>query len=252
MECESEVTLPSLADYTLVVSCVSVGNVGQLAMDVILTTLQRAGQLIPVTQVDHPALIPMVGADPITNTNSLTCAMQLYTSDQHRLALLQVRSGLVPGSSSVFSADLVSWSAHLGVKRIVCLTSSFAHERQESQLSGPGFRILTTDGVVDVPDTFQRLEPRHSLHGLPVDTGHQEVFLPGSGVAVDLYHHCQSGSAELVVLSKFCEEGDNTGDGLGLADYSNALLHWSGDHKYQVPQSWSSLFGSPAPAEMFW
>ena len=50
--------------------------------------------------------------------------------------ILQVRSGLLPGTTAQFSADLVAWTAHLGLARLVCLTSSLAHERQEPQLSG--------------------------------------------------------------------------------------------------------------------
>ena len=69
MELERDVQLPSLTGATLVVSCVSVGNVGQLAMDVILATLHRHGHLSLVSQVNHPSVIPMCGADPIINVS---------------------------------------------------------------------------------------------------------------------------------------------------------------------------------------
>ena len=65
MQFESDVTLPSLTESTLLVSCVSVGNVGQLALDVILASLQRQGQFSLLSQVHHPCVIPMCGADPI-------------------------------------------------------------------------------------------------------------------------------------------------------------------------------------------
>ena len=69
MEFERDVQLPCLTGATLVVSCVSVGNVGQLAMDVILATLHRHGHLALVSQVSHPSVIPMCGADPIINVS---------------------------------------------------------------------------------------------------------------------------------------------------------------------------------------
>ena len=56
----------------------------------------------------------------------------------------------------------------------------------------------------------------------------------------------------VVVLSRFSEEGDNTRDGLELADYSNIMMSWSSDNKYCVPYSWRLLFGAPAPTQMFW
>ena len=62
--------------------------------------------------------------------------MQLYHCSESNLALLQIRSGLLPGTSEQFCQDLVTWSQNVGVSKIVCLTSSLAHERQESQLTG--------------------------------------------------------------------------------------------------------------------
>mgnify|MGYP007114537929 CR=1 FL=1 len=40
MQFEPSTTLPSLSGYTMLLPCVSVGNVGQLAVDVVLATLQ--------------------------------------------------------------------------------------------------------------------------------------------------------------------------------------------------------------------
>ena len=101
--------------------------------------------------------------------------MQLYHCAEAGLAVLQVRSGLLPASSGALCADLVSWASEAGVTRLVSLTSSLAHERQESQLRGPSCRYLATEGI-SVPDNFVRLEPRRSLHGLPLDN-HQEVII---------------------------------------------------------------------------
>ena len=98
--------------------------------------------------------------------------MQLYYSSHHNLAMLQIRSGLLPGSSAVFSGDLVSWCRDQGVSRVICLTSSMAHERQESQLTGTNLRYITSKGADQVmPDNFVKLEPRQSLHGQMMDNG---------------------------------------------------------------------------------
>ena len=99
--------------------------------------------------------------------------MQLYHCAEAGLSVLQMRSGLLPTSSATLCEDLVTWARSAGVTRLVSLTSSLAHERQEAQLQGPSLRYLATEGV-SVPDNFVRLEPRTSLHGLPVDN-HQEV-----------------------------------------------------------------------------
>ena len=54
-----------LEGSSLVVACVSVGNVGQLAADVLLASLQAAGQLTLLSQLHHPAVIPLAGSDPV-------------------------------------------------------------------------------------------------------------------------------------------------------------------------------------------
>ena len=81
-----------------------------------------------------------------------------------------------------------------------------------------------------------------------------QLYLPGSGIALELFQIVKDSqsSINVVVLSKFCEEGDNTRDGVELADYSNILMSWMSGTKYSVPHSWRLLFGAPAPSEMFW
>ena len=138
--------------------------------------------------------------------------------------------------------------------------------------SGPGFRFVASENFsLDLPDHFVRLEARKSVPGVGVRDEDQvggglvvfveysliiiclQIFLPGSGIAAPLLAVLRKkGQLEVLVLSKFCEEGDNTRDGLDLADYSNQALGWSEDGRYRAPHSWKLLFGGPPPTEMFW
>lgn len=58
----------------------SVGNVGQLAVDVVLASLMDAGASTVGTMacysVYHPALLPVVGADPMGLSEGLMTACQ--------------------------------------------------------------------------------------------------------------------------------------------------------------------------------
>ena len=121
-----------------------------------------------------------------------------------------------------------------------------------------------------LPDNFVRLEARKSVPGVSVREEQQvgggggggvfshyslcsQIFLPGSGVAAPLLEvGREKGKLEVLVLSKFCEEGDNTRDGIELADYCNQALGWSHDGRYRAPHSWKLLFGPPPPTQMFW
>ena len=249
MELEPDVCLPDLSGYTMVVPCVSVGNVGQLAVDVLLATLQP----VLLSQMHHPSLLPVCGADPLSSTStSLSCAMQLYTHQPARLAVVQVRSGIIPGQAAHFVQDLLAWCKQSQVERVVTLTSSFAHERSDKQLTGSSLRYLATPGIT-LGQEFVMLEQKESFPGLvPGQPVPDQIFLPGSGMAKKLLVMCQDLGLEGVVMSKFCEEGDNTRDGIELADYLNKWLKWVEGEKYKVPPSWKYLFGPPAPVEMYW
>ena len=79
-----------------------------------------------------------------------------------------------------------------------------------------------------------------------------QLYLPGSGIALELFSLAKSQGLEMLVVSKFTEEGDNTRDGVEVADMANAAISWTPGTQYSVPHSWRMLFGAPAPAEMFW
>jgi len=254
MEFENSVNIPCLKDYTMVLPCVSVGNVGQLAVDVLLATLKPS----LVSQVHHPSLIPCCGSDPINpDSGVLTTAMQLYMDESTKMGVFQIRSGLLPGQGAKFVADLLGWCQERGVGRIVCLTSSHSHERSDKQLSGTPLRYLATSSLTSsypVPESFTRLENKEQFPGLRREEQPEAVFIPGGGLAKRFLSGCEQGGLQCLVLLKFCSEGDNTADAIQVADYLHQYLPWrpSSQDKYSVPPSWRHLFGPPAPQEMFW
>ena len=177
--------------------------------------------------------------------------MQMYVSIEKKLAVLQLRSGLLPGHAEKFVTSLIQWCKEQKVSRIVSSTSSLAHQRDDKQLASSPFRYLATDGVT-VGEQFTKLEKKEEFPGLYPGESPDHVFLPGSGYAKLLLKKCESSELECVIMSKFCEEGDNTRDGVELADYLNKLIGFVEGNKYTVPPSWKYLFGPPAPVEMFW
>lgn len=89
--------------------------------------------------------------------------------------------------------------------------------------------------------------------GMNIGEEGEEVFIPGGGVAKRVYETCRSQGIHLSVLLKFSSEGDNSPDGLMLADYLNQLIVFKEtDKKMNIPKSWRHLFGPPAPTQMFW
>ena len=119
---------------------VSVGNVGQLATDVILASLKP--QL--VTSIYHEAILPVVGLDPLNmKSEQLMTACQLYKTDS--VAILQIRSGIVPNKREEFLNDLAKWIKLHKFAKVILLTSTSSEERLDIQIRGSPFRFLSKD-----------------------------------------------------------------------------------------------------------
>jgi len=253
---EFEQTIEDLSGYTVIIPAVSVGNVGQLSMDVLLASLSPSS----LGQVHHPSLIPLVGPDPLDDSSSsLTTAMQIYKHQNLKLVFFQIRSGILPGKGAQFLEDFVAWCKTSSASRVIVLTSSHAHERTDQQITGTPLRYLSTEGVKDTPEAWVKLEARERFPGLSREETPEVVFIPGGGIAKRLFDKCVEAEIEAAVLLKFSEEGDNTCDGLMLADYLNQWIQFlpsqdksSQKLEYKTPTSWSHLFGNPSPVEMYW
>jgi len=253
---EFEQTIEDLSGYTVVIPAVSVGNVGQLAMDVLLASLSPSS----LGQVHHRSLIPLVGPDPLDDSSTaVTTAMQIYINKNLKLILFQIRSGILPGKGAKFLEDFVCWCKSCGVLRVIVLTSSHAHERTDQQIQGTPLRYLATPGLNDTPSEWVKLEARERFPGLSRMETPEAVFIPGGGVAKRLFDKCLEAQIQAAVLLKFSSEGDNTSDGLMLADYLNQWINFLPNEdktneklKYKTPISWRHLFGNPSPVEMYW
>ena len=101
--------------FTLIMPAISIGNIGQLAVDVLLASLKAQR----VTSCHHPSIIPLVGSNPLNSTSTeLTTACEIHQSEIcSRIILMQIRSGIVRGKSNEFLDDLLLWCKHAGITK---------------------------------------------------------------------------------------------------------------------------------------
>eukprot|EP00959_Pyramimonas_sp_CCMP1952_P461773 9482162-Pyramimonas_sp.AAC.1 len=97
-----------LAGCTLVVPAVSTANVGQLAVDLLISTLE----LPRVGYLEHDAVLPCVGNDPYVASSSscgnvATC-MELYADASKALVVMQQRAPVTPGAARPLFCVLVT------------------------------------------------------------------------------------------------------------------------------------------------
>ncbi|XP_072805421.1 proteasome assembly chaperone 2 isoform X2 [Vicugna pacos] len=268
---------PDLAGCTLLMPAVSVGNVGQLAIDLIISTLN----MCKIGYFYTDCLVPMVGNNPYAtaeeNSTELSTNAEVYALPSRKLVALQLRSIFIKifflccrwytkYKSKPFCEKLLSWVKSSGCAKVVVLSSSHSYHRNDLQLRSTPFRYLLTPSMQkSVQNKMQSLnwEEMEKTTCIPeIDESELCVRIPGGGITKTLYDEGCSKDIPVAVLLKFVSEGDNIPDALGLVEYLNEWLQMikpcvqrdgptAAALPWKIPSSWRLLFGSGLPPALF-
>ncbi|XP_061674946.1 proteasome assembly chaperone 2 isoform X2 [Syngnathoides biaculeatus] len=251
---------PVFKDLTLVMPAVAVGNVGQLAVDLLISTLD----LPRVGYLHTDCLIPMAGNNPYAtgkeDAGELHTAAEVYAAPELKIAVLQIRAPVVKTKSRRFRQLLLSWIKASGFSRTLVLSSSHAYHRDDQQLQGTPLRYLITPSLLKSSgDAFKELGWRE-MEKVPLRPGRSgaeepRLYVPGGGITKGLFVDSCAENVPLAVLLVFCSEGDNVPDALKLVGHLDDWLRLLGEPnreaKWKIPSSWSLLFGSGIPPAIF-
>ncbi|XP_047469047.1 proteasome assembly chaperone 2-like [Penaeus chinensis] len=231
-----------LNGYTLVIPSVSVGNVGQLTIDLLISTLPTK----KIGIVHHPAIHAMVGGDPYNpSSKEVTTSADLHLVEEHSIVILQIRAPLIKHERQKFLEELVAWCKNVGIKDVVMLSSCNAYERWDSQISGTQLRYYTSN-VSESCVQMLRSVGAAELEERTDEFGKKQRFLSGAGFVQPFMDICELPVATLI---KFVDEGDNRSDAYALATYLNAWKHLlkETNPSWKAPFSWRNLYGGPQP-----
>lgn len=252
--------VPSFKGFTLIMPAVSVGNVGQLAADLIISTLNMSR----VGYFHTDCLIPMAGNNPYATStedaSQLSTNADVYSHSDLKLVVLQIRAPIIQTRVRSFRKLLVSWMKSCGFLRTVLLSSSHAYQRDDQQLFGTSVRYLLTPSLHKVEG--KRVEElgwreMERISVFPdISDSEQRLYIPGGGITKALYTDCCAEDISMAVVLIFCSEGDNIPDAFTLINNVNDWLHLlekptQGSVQWRVPPSWSLLFGSGIPPLLF-
>lgn len=255
-----ENTSPCFKEFTLVMPAVSVGNVGQLATDLIISTLN-----MPRVGYFHTdCLIPLAGNNPYApsadNSAELCTTAEVYSLPDLKLTVLQIRSPIIQTKRKQFRKLITSWIKSSGFARTVLLSSSHAYQRDDQQIHSAPLRYLLSPAMQRIAgDALKELE-WSELERVKLFPGISEteerLYIPGGGVTKGLYVDCCSEDIPLAVVLTFCSEGDNIPDAFALVNHINDWLHLVGKSdnarsQWKAPCSWRLLFGSGIPPAIF-
>lgn len=240
----------NLEGYTLILPSISVGNVGQLAVDLLLNNLN----VKKAAYIHHPSIIPMVGVDPFkSECSDLTTSCQLYVCEEKKFAIIQHRAPLITAKIHSYITFMTSFIKDQKIKRTILLASSFSEFFTIDDLNGVPIHYLTTTCDTDTIDAFKALGWKEfSLSSKVVSSEFSTI--PGGGISKHLLENCEKEAIPLVALILICSEGNNYPEAFQTIECLNKWLSLKEDmaaDKWQAPISWKLPFGSAAPKTLY-
>lgn len=226
-----DATYPKLfPNYTLVMPVCAVGNIGQLACDLIISTLLNKRECQLVGRIYSPALMAVVGPNAYTSNKGLpTTSTEVYESKQHKLVIIQQRTSYYKNLKNIYIQELVNWIKESKFDKVIVLTSSFAQcnpdTSQLGELNTCSIRSITTS-LFEADERWRNL----SLKQLPSKHSFKVVrdgltFLPGSGITKPFIRACEKSFIPTAFLIAFCSEGINIQDCYEVANTVDKFLN---------------------------
>lgn len=228
-------------DFTLIIPSVSVGNVPQLTVDLIITThdLEKVGVLW------HPAIIPFIGGDPYRFDEEEVCtAVELYANETLKIGVIQIRSGIEVKYALHFFRRLKAFIEEQGFKNVIILSGTFAYELHN--VHSAHFRFISNNENVAVKMKSLNVEEMEKSEA-------GQYLLHGAGFTLKLYEILSEG-VSCTVLVKYVSEGDNRPDAYLLLEvlYKIVDCFKNADVKnVKHPSSWRFVFGNPPPVGLY-
>ncbi|KAI9569646.1 PAC2 family-domain-containing protein [Boletus coccyginus] len=240
-----------LPGRVLLVPVVSVGNVAQLAADLLIASLK----LDRVGVFDPKYLVPVVGARE-DGTAGLTTPIELFGQANSKIAVIQQRSPVLKSFKQQFSDTLLEFIRSSGVSAVIFMGGVDTSDRTDTQMLTPTTFIQ--------PPVSPPLEggPLASLADLPIPPYSSPLsrdlrsegsswhvpFIPGGGIAHRLLSSIpNSWQIPTVCLLQYAMEGDNRPEAQLLAAVAaKALGNITVISTWMQPKAWAhGLFGTP-------
>ncbi|KAF8507452.1 PAC2 family-domain-containing protein [Hysterangium stoloniferum] len=240
-----EFDISTLTTKSLVIPIVSVANVPQLAIDILIASfsLSRLGTFSPKYHV------PIVGGREC-DQHGVTTAFELFGKSDVSFVVVQQRS---PTQKEKFTASLFNFVKDTGFKSLLFVSAVDSTNRTDSQMHTPLYQLI--------PAVSPPLEesPISLLTSLPeyrtgISAPLTQSTIPGGGLTRRLFSSVPDGwSICTGFLVWIGMEGDNRGDATLVASVVAKIL--SEDRRIQEwkqPESWQQgLFGTPNDQTLF-
>ncbi|KAI5120979.1 hypothetical protein M0805_006651 [Coniferiporia weirii] len=254
----------SLKSKTLVVPIVSVGNVSQLAADLLIATLD----LSQIGVFDARDLVPVVGAREVGA--GISTPLELYGKEEIDIVVIQQRSPVLKSHKDVFSTRLLTFIHENELGALLFLTGVDLSNRSGAQMQSPIYSLIPpySPALESSPISLISKLPKYTFapSQTPLGGGREPLipppasspgpstipFVPGGGLTrrfLSLPSSLSSPNSAWTVptaaILQFVLEGDNRADAEFLAGVVTNILHLQVE-QWRQPGSWNvGLFGTP-------
>jgi proteasome assembly chaperone 2 len=226
----------SFAKKSLFLPSLNVGNIGQLSIDVILTTFQlkRVGFLV------SPYVTPSVGN---YTSNSVTTSLEVFQSTSGSTFYIQQRAPICKGRNREYTLDLVEWIKASEFSEVILLNSaekSILLQEYENLGVGPHIRTITVPKDTLKYQNYDQFSLSDSLFSSTINKGTMTAYL---------IEFCTEKSINLLVVTLFVSESDNMNvvDALQLCQIlakEGNLGETPKEIDWAIPDYWKKLFQS--------
>ncbi|KAL0479122.1 proteasome assembly chaperone PAC2 [Acrasis kona] len=276
----------SFENKTVILGIPSVGNVGQLALDFLISSFNANR----VGIIDSAYILPVVGNDPYYDPNTNTKKGIAHTSAEvfeiksaPDVLLIIIRAPIT--SSKLFATEFATFLKESKINRLVVLSSANSSWRMDNMIRGGQSNIVVRcqhvgTGWTNSPilehvvhldqeekaelDYLQRnvnpmTHETHSIQNIPSlpqeETSKQKMV---RGVGKELLENAKD-KFDAILLLVLCNEGDNTPHGVHLAHLVSLDILFEGqvdklqqsNIQWRPPSSWMYLFGGPPATSLY-
>ncbi|CED83997.1 Uncharacterized conserved protein [Phaffia rhodozyma] len=259
----------AFTDGTLVLPCVSVGNVPQLTVDLLIATLPNIKRVGFLSTED---LVPFVGGPEKPGDGGIVTALEVYaqSGDEDRgVYYLQQRSPVLKSRKEHYLSQFVPWVEQMKFKKMLILASLDGSNRASGssdkhyQLPMPSVVSIPFPDLSGLPAYSHESASSASSSGLEeisstpsaasqtVTTSTQPILppLPGSGLLSSLLLRIsadrESFQVATGVILSFVIEGDNREDAKQMGNVVDMALDLgigrAGSGGWREPESWEAL-----------
>lgn len=202
---------------------VSIGNAGQLAVDMLLASLVPGG--VPrVGFLDCPHVLPIAGHDAFAGAprkskkkgkkkgkggaletpSLLSVNVEVFLDASRGLTIVQMRAPVAPGRHREHAAMVAAWIKQAGFSRVVSLATLPIHARREAQLAAPEVMRAVQTSTAAAAAADGELKPPLALPLEPELRADPAIWRPRSSTVL-LHDEAERHSVAQTTILRFCE-----------------------------------------------